>query len=198
VATPTSVPTPTPTPTAEPTATPIPTPTPTGTERYGELLVEGVYDWPTEMPDDLTDDEVFAINIFASMENATWFAISKADMTIPELEVLRPYAGPGLFEFAEDSIAFLVEEGERPLLPSADSRMEFVRLERTTSESATKAFIVCLHFDSERLVIDSGETMARSQSVEMEVHFEPVGEVLALVGWRVVSAEFGVFTCADS
>jgi len=150
------------------------------------------------MPDDLTDDEVFAINIFASMENAGWLAASKADMTIAELDLLRPYAGPTLFEFIEDSIALFEAEGEQLLLPPSDRRMEFVRIERTTSENATKAFIVCLHLDSESLITDSGETTTQSQTAEREVYFEPVGDVLALVGWRTISADYGVFTCDGS
>lgn len=194
--TPTARPTTTPSPTPEPTATPTPTPTPTARDIHGPLLVEGPYDWPTDMPDDLTADEIFAVNVFASAQNAD-FATLAAQSDFEEYEPVLPYTDVIILDATKISIGELQDENivDRKALPTTGF-LKVRSIERTDQEIVLRT---CEHIDFENVHAD-GSTSVERGTGERLIRFArtETGTAVRYVGWRVDRGVEGeLVECSD-
>jgi len=189
---PTRAPTATPTPTLTPTPTPTPepSPTPTGEELYGPLLVEGPYDWPLQMPEDLGEDEIFAVNIFASAQNADFAAIEARSADLAEFEPLRGQVADSLLEGTSRTVAFSIEEGITQRF-AADGPTLLVSIARTDDSSDPLVLSTCEYISSTHVTDGGVEQEGERFTVKRQVRFDltPAGYVYE--AWKIADTTDG-------
>jgi len=189
-ATATSVPTATPTPTVEPTATPEPSPTPSGTELYGPLLIEGAYDWPLDMPDDLTEDELFAINIFASAQNASFAAIEARSEDLSEFDPLDGLVVNEVVANSRDAIALDTTMGLTQRF-AIDGPTDLIAIARGERSSDTLTFRTCEYIASTFLLDDGEEIEGEQFAVERDIRFAETQRGYVYEAWAIVDEQNG-------
>ena len=193
---PTRAPTATPTPTLTPTPLPEPSPTPTGEELYGPLLVEGAYEWPRQMPGDLSEDEIFAINIFASWQNARYASYAASDAASAEVESIRPYVGDELIRQHGEAVAHFRARGELGSVPQPDHAWINVEVaDRLLGELVLKT---CEHVDTVVKDITSGSENREFGTSFRRIEYLLSDNTVQLVGWVPERVESGEFACAAS
>jgi len=180
-----------PTPTVAPTVVVIPTPTPTGAELYGPLLVEGAYDWPQQMPDDLTDDELFAVNIFASAQNASFAAIEARSQNMSEFapldelivdEVVANTARTVELDLAEELTQLFGIDGPTSLLSiERGGRLDDGRWILRSCEYIVSTF----------LRDDGTEQAGEKVTLKRDLRFEISDGVVRYEGWEDSTSVYG-------
>jgi len=192
---PTRAPTATPMPTATSTTTPEPTPTPTGEERYGPLLVPGQYNWPLQMPAGLSEDELLAINIFASWQNARYASYAASDASSPEVESIRPYVGDELIRQHGEAVAHFRDRGELGSVPQSDHAWINVQIaDRLLGELVLKT---CEHVDTVVTDVTSGSENREFGTSFRRIEYLFSDKTVQLVGWVPEMVESGEFTCTS-
>jgi len=187
---PTSEPTATPTPTVEPTATPEPSPTPTGTELFGPLLVEGPYDWPVVVPDDLTEDELFAVNIFASAQNASFAAIEAQSEDLSEFAPLDGRLVDELLENTRNTIELDLDDGLTQHF-SLDGPTELISV-TLRRNSGDELFLRTCEYIASTFKTNDGTVSAGEQgTLKRELRFELTNQGYGYAGWEVLESVGG-------
>jgi len=182
----TSLPTGTPIPIVEPTAEP--SPTPTGTELYGPLLVAGPYDWPLQMPDDLTEDELFAVNIFASAQNASFAAIGARSTDLAEFEPLEGLVASEIFANTGRAIARDTKNGRRQQF-DIDGPTELMTITRGEGVSGKLVLRTCEYIVSTFLLDEGEETEGERFTVQRDIRFAETARSYEYEAWAIVEQQ---------
>jgi len=193
MATATATTVPTATPTVEPRATtePSPTATPTGEELYGPLLIEGSYDWPQQMPDDLTDDELFAINIFASAQNASFAAIEAQSLDLHEFVMVREHVVSEITDNVRRAIALDIESGVSQRFP-ADGLTAFISVSRSGVQGDALVLQTCEYIDSSLVLADGSGQDGENFTVRRDIRFGRSGGGVVYESWKIAESSDGL------
>lgn len=193
----TAVPSPTPVPPTEtpvpptetpvpPTATPEPPPTATASDLYGDLLIEGIYDWPDRMPEDLTPEVLQAVNVLTSALNLS-IGLDAGTHTEEQRPKITSFLAPAIdASIGRDDgilLSYTSEDGPR--------RNRIAWTEVVTNSSTRLRLEGCVQISRTSLDESTGESELQDAASLQRFSFAKAGEGLVLEVLEFVDLDRG-------